>query len=209
VQFLKFTFLYVTIFSFVLSVARPGLAQEDYESEWPCIQRLVDSIPLATVWQGPAIKEFTATWWEDKTLLPLVNELLDETLTEEESADIINGYVETLGKDKDKKLLALFSGLFLRSSELRARQIRGIKEFYRRQIERAERIGLMAKELRNMEQEGVGEESPEYMGLSETLIWNTRIYDERNKLIDYVCEAPVFLEQRLGIQARIILENIQ
>jgi hypothetical protein len=47
------------------------------------------------------------------------------------------------------------------------------------------------------------------MGLSETLIWNTRIYDERNKLIDYVCEEPVFLEQRLGIQARIILKNIQ
>ena len=103
----------------------------------------------------------------------------------------------------------LFSGLFQRSNELRTRQINGIKQFYRRQIERAERIGLMAEELRKMKQEGIGGESPEYEGLSETLIWNSLIYDERNKLTDYVCEEPVLLEQRLGVQARVIRENLQ
>lgn len=208
-RLLKFTFLCASFLGLVLSATRPGLAEEDYESEWPCVQRLVGSIPLATVWQGPAIEEFTATWWEDETLLPVVNELLDETLTEEESVDIINGYARTLEKDKDKKLLVLFSGLFQRSGELRVRQINGIKQFYRRQVERAERIGLMAEELRKMRQEGIDEGSPEYMGLSETLGWNTRIYDERNKLTDYVCEEPVLLEQRLGVQARAILENLQ
>jgi hypothetical protein len=60
-----------------------------------------------------------------------------------------------------------------------------------------------------MQQEGLGEETPEYVGLSETLIWNTRIYDERNKLTDFVCEEPVLLEQRLGVQAKVILENLQ
>ena len=209
VRLLKFTFLCAAVVGLVFSTARPGLAEEDYESEWPCVQRLVDTIPLSTVWQGPSTEEFTATWWEDENLLPLVDELLDETLTEKESADIINGYAQTLGADKGEKLLALFSGLFQRSGELRARQIRGIKQFYRRQIERAERIGLMSEELRKMGKEGIGEESPEYDALSKTLIWNTRIYDERNKLTDYVCEEPVFLEQRLGVQARAILENLQ
>ena len=208
-RFIKFTFLCVSFLGLVLSATRPGLAEEDYESEWPCVQRLVDHIPLATVWQGPSVEEFFDTWWEDDKLLPLVNGLLDETLTEEESADIINGYVETLEKDKDKNLLVLFSGLFQKFNELRTRQINGIKQFYRRQIERAERIGLMAEELRKMKQEGIGEESPEYVGLSETLVWNTRIYDERNKLTDYVCEEPVLLEQRLGVQARAIQENLQ
>ena len=208
-QSLKFTSFCVSFFGLVFSAAPPGLAEEDYESEWPCVQRLVDNISLTTVWQGPSIEEFTATWWEDPTLLPLVNELLDETLTEKESADIINGYVETLEQDKDKQLLKLFSGLFQRSGELRVRQIKGIKQFYRRQIKRAERIALMAEELRKMKKEGFREESPEYVGLSETLIWNTRIYDERNKLTDYLCEEPVFLEQRLGIQAKAIFGNLQ
>ncbi len=207
-RLLKFTFLCVSVVGLVFSAPRHGLAEEDYESEWPCVQRLVDGIPLSTVWQGPSVEEYAAVWWEDETLLPLVDELLDETLTEKESTDIINGYAATLGEDKEKKLLALFSGLFQRSSELRARQIRGIKQFYRRQVERAEHLGLMSEELRKMGKEGIGEESPEYVGLSETLIWNTRIYDERNKLTDYVCEEPVFLEQRLGVQARVILGNL-
>ena len=114
-----------------------------------------------------------------------------------------------LEQDKDKQLLKLFSGLFQRSGELRVRQIKGIKQFYRRQIKRAERIALMAEELRKMKKEGLREESPEYVALSETLIWNTRIYDERNKLTDYLCEEPVFLEQRLGIQAKAIFANLQ
>ncbi len=208
-RFIKFAFLFVFFLSLVFSGVRSGLAEEDYESEWPCVQRLVDHIPLATVWQGPSIEEFSDTWWEDEKLPPLVNELLDETLTDKESADIINGYVETLGKNKDGKLLMLFSGLFKRSSEFRTRQIKGIKKFYRRQIVRGERIGRLAEELRKMKQEGLGEETPEYVGLSETLIWNTRIYDERNKLTDFVCEEPVLLEQRLGVQAKVILENLQ
>ena len=209
VQSLKFTFFCVSFCGFVFSAVPPGLAEEDYESEWPCVQRLVDNISLTAVWQGPSIEEFAATWWEDQTLIPLVNELLDETLTEKESADIINGYVETLEQDKDKQMLKLFSGLFQRFGELRVRQIKGIKQFYRRQIKRAERIALMAEELRKMKKEGLREESPEYVALSETLIWNTRIYDERNKLTDYLCEEPVFLEQRLGIQAKAIFGNLQ
>ena len=50
VRLLKFVFLGVSIFGLVFSSPRPGLAEEDYESEWPCVQRLVDTIPLATVW---------------------------------------------------------------------------------------------------------------------------------------------------------------
>ena len=93
-QYLKFTFFCVSLFGLIFSAAPPGLAEEDYESEWPCVQRLVDNISLTAVWQGPSIEEFTATWWEDPTLIPLVNELLDETLNLELSLLTISHLLE-------------------------------------------------------------------------------------------------------------------
>ena len=39
--------------------------------------------------------------------------------------------------------------------------------------------------------------------------WDTRIFDERNKTIGYVCEVPVLIEQRLFALARAIQQSLE
>jgi hypothetical protein len=35
------------------------------------------------------------------------------------------------------------------------------------------------------------------MALEQKLQWDTRIYDDRNQALTYVCDSPVLLEQRV------------
>jgi len=44
--------------------------------------------------------------------------------------------------------------------------------------------------------------------LSEQLNWDTRVYDEREQSLRYVCETPVLLEQRLFALGRHIAEHL-
>ena len=43
------------------------------------------------------------------------------------------------------------------------------------------------------------------MEANSQLEWNTRVFDQRTRLTEYICEEPVFNTQRLGYQARKIL----
>ncbi|MEM6933245.1 MAG: hypothetical protein AAF526_06590, partial [Pseudomonadota bacterium] len=42
----------------------------------------------------------------------------------------------------------------------------------------------------------------------DKMIWDTRIYQERNKSLIYVCESPVILEKRVFALARMIQDQI-
>ena len=47
-----------------------------------------------------------------------------------------------------------------------------------------------------------------YVNAESRLKWNTRVFDQRTRLTEYVCEEPVFLEQRIGYQARKIIDYL-
>jgi hypothetical protein len=44
--------------------------------------------------------------------------------------------------------------------------------------------------------------------LEQQMTWDTRIFDERNQSLSYVCESPVQLEERAFNLARIIQERL-
>ena len=44
--------------------------------------------------------------------------------------------------------------------------------------------------------------------VEEKLLWDTRIFDEREQSLTYVCESPVLLEQRLFALAREIMAQL-
>ena len=50
---------------------------------------------------------------------------------------------------------------------------------------------------------------PKFAQASAQLKWNTRVFDQRTRLTEYICEEPVFNTQRLGYQARKILSYLQ
>jgi hypothetical protein len=44
--------------------------------------------------------------------------------------------------------------------------------------------------------------------LQNELIWDTRIFDDRQRLLPAICEQPVLLEQRLYQLARAVREDM-
>jgi hypothetical protein len=45
--------------------------------------------------------------------------------------------------------------------------------------------------------------------LQEKLVWDTRIFDERQRSLTYICEQPALLEQRLFALARTIMGHLE
>ncbi len=175
---------------------------------WPCEQRYDPGIGLTTVWNGPPIDDWIDVWWEDADVFEIVETLKDPLLSEEEMQEIIDSFVKTVN-DKDTALRAAFAGLYQRANERRRLQQRGIVRFAERQDQVTRNISETSKKLRKLRKEGVDKEDPEFATLVQKMEWNTRVYDERTRLTEYICEEPVFTVQNLGILARLIEAHLQ
>jgi hypothetical protein len=97
------------------------------------------------------------------------------------------------------KLTALFGRSLQIINQDRASIIAGIKRFAKRQRALAERIRETRATLKTAD--GDSGNSGE---LRETLAWDIRIFDEREKSMTYLCEQPVLLEQRAFALGRTI-----
>ena len=45
--------------------------------------------------------------------------------------------------------------------------------------------------------------------LSNDLIWKTRIFEDRNKVVRFVCEVPTSIDQRLFALGRVIQQEME
>jgi len=193
----------------VAMFALPAIAAEEFnEKDWPCVQRLVPELMLSTVWEGPSL-EGHDKWWQDEAVTVTVGELTDPTLTEAESTEIVDRFVETYNGDTNDALLSVFSGVYEKSGYERRKQFNGILKYVREQRGITKEIARVSAEMRKRRNEGQTAEMEEMKLLQATLEWNTRVYDERDKLTIYLCEEPVLLEQRLGVHSRAIIKHLK
>jgi hypothetical protein len=45
--------------------------------------------------------------------------------------------------------------------------------------------------------------------LSNTLLWETRIFEDRRRVVKFVCEVPTAIDQRLFALGRVIQQDIE
>ena len=105
-------------------------------------------------------------------------------------------------------LVFLFAGLYQKAKDRRNRQYTGIIKFVDRQESLRKAIGDSSKLIRKYRKEKVNIKDKKFLDANAKLEWNTRVFDQRTRLTEYVCEEPVFNTQRLGYQARKILSYI-
>ena len=110
---------------------------------------------------------------------------------------------------QEEKLVLLFAGLYQKAKDRRSRQYSGIIKFVERQEAIRAAIGNASKKLRSLRKQKVDQKNPKFMEANSQLEWNTRVFDQRTRLTEYICEEPVFNTQRLGYQARKILDYIK
>ena len=215
---MRYNFFKVFIGAVILtfsSIANAN-APEKPPKKWPCDQVYNPKLNLTAIWQGPPIEQELKDWWKDDDVIEYVNKLADPVLEESVGVELIEefakkySYFGLIKKPEQKqKLTYLFAGLYQKAKDRRNRQYIGIIKFVDRQESIRKAIGSSSKLIRKYRKAKLDEKDPKFVQASAQLKWNTRVFDQRTRLTEYICEEPVFNTQRLGYQARKILSYLQ
>jgi hypothetical protein len=120
----------------------------------------------------------------------------------------IEAFAARQAADKDRKLTLLFAATLAAVNAERGSIIDGIQRYARRQAKLAGRIQGQIEELNRLSDDGTEERKARRRELEERHLWDTRIYEERERSLSYICEQPVLLEQRIFALAREIMSHL-
>ena len=203
--FIRFFIFYFCLFFSFLNANPPDKSPK----KWPCDQVYNLKLDLQAIWQGPSIEDALKDWWKNDDVIEIVNKLSDPTLSEADGTKMIEDFAKKytyfglIKKSEQRdKLVFMFAGLYQKAFDKRRRQYVGIIKFVDRQEYLRKAIGKASKSLRKLRKEKADLKSPKYVEASSQLEWNTRVFDQRTRLTEYICEEPVYLSQRLGYQSR-------
>jgi hypothetical protein len=186
----------------------PAHAADPRNPDWPCVQAKVPELSPAAMWTGPSIDDVGQSWQDDKAVHDLVTRLAQRRLPLEEAQKAAADFLQASGDARQAKAKLLFAGLFDTFNASRSDVMRGIERYTRRQREYADRIRESTLKLRTL-QDDPKTGAKDTDALSQQLEWDTRIFEDRRRTINYVCEVPVLIEKRLFALARTIQEAME
>jgi len=179
----------------------------DANSNWPCIQRRVEKLTSAQIWDGPSVDDIR-NWWEDKEVSKLVRYLISRRIPIEEAEAAIAKFAESTpeGPERDKRMTLLFAGILHESNSVRSSIVSGIERFQERQLARAEKLKEESSKLAKLhKRRTAGEDVEDEIKKAQELYdWDARVFKEREDNIPLACEIPVEIEQRAFALGRAI-----
>ncbi len=182
-----------------LVIATPALAIDTANPDWPCVQRKVEKLTSAQLWDGPPVDDLTK-WWEDREVGALVRLVVSRRVPMETAEEEIQKFAETMpeGPERDKRLTLLFAGVLDETNKVRSSVVTGIERFQRRQVARSKRLQEQSSKIADLRRRAAkGEDVAGQVGaLQEKYDWNARVFKERQDNIPLACEIPVEIEQR-------------
>lgn len=176
--------------------ALPATAADPADADWPCQQRKVAAISPGQIWSGPSLEAIGESWRDDPIVSDLAHRLAARRTEIEEAKTLIAGFAAAAGENRNQKLAALAAGVLSVINGDRASLIAGIERYAKRQHQLAEKIERQTAELETLPEDGSEAEQSQRADLLEVQAWDTRIFQEREKSLTYVCELPVQLERR-------------
>ncbi|MGI9413492.1 MAG: hypothetical protein ACR2PM_07480 [Hyphomicrobiales bacterium] len=181
------------------------------DPEWPCIQRKVPEITAGVVWTGPQFSDKDRSWQKVPAVADMVTRLSQRRLALDDAKRLIDDFATGLGAQKNLQLTSLFAGLLQTINRERREIMAGIGRYAKKQLALAEKINTTRHEFNAVlsKAELSAEDEKRRDALEEQLSWDTRIFDERQQSLTYVCESPVLLEQRLFALGRQILQHVE
>lgn len=184
----------------------------DMTTDWPCVQRRVDSMSVAQIWDGPPI-DGVKGWFRDPDIASLIEVLSSRRIPQEEGEAAIKRFAEAQPEDKrDERLTLLFAGLWDKVMGQRRTVMSGIVKYQKSQKERAKELERQTTEISELESKlppGIHDDTPEIAALREKFNWAQRIFQERQSNIPLACELPVLIEERLYAFVRAIRADMK
>ena len=192
----------------VAAATESGLAADPRYPDWPCVQAKVPEISLAAVWAGPPLDDATAKWQSDAKVSTLVAKLAARKTPLEEAKQAIAEFLAVSAAEKAAAGKLLFAGLFETLNAQRNSVLNGLERVTRKQRDAAEKIRADTLALQAL-QGASPPDQPKIEELSNQLIWETRIFEDRRRVIGFVCEVPTAIDQRLFALGRVIQQEME
>jgi hypothetical protein len=175
--------------------------------DWPCAQAKVPEISLAAVWAGPPLDDVAGKWKNDDKVDALVARLAARRTPLEDAEKLITDFLST-SKDKIEKGKLLFAGLFDSLNAQRSSVMNGLERVTRKQREAADKIRANTLALHELQDSSTSDQA-KIEQLANQLTWQTRIFEDRNKVVRFACEVPVTIDQRLFALGRTIQQEME
>ena len=176
--------------------------------DWPCTQAKVPEISLAAVWAGPALDDVQNKWKDDAKISALVAKLSARKTSLDEAEKSVKEFLAASASDKSANAKLLFAGLFDTLNAQRSHVMNGLERVSRKQREAADKIREEVLALQAL-QGATPRDEAKVEALSNDLIWKTRIFEDRHKVVRFVCEVPTTIDQRLFGLGRVIQQEME
>jgi hypothetical protein len=201
----------LTALCVLFAVAGPvdrSFAADPRYPDWPCAQAKVPEISLPAVWNGPALDDATSKWKDNARVSALVPRLAARRTPLDEAEKMIAGLLSDPAAQKSETGKLLFAGLFDTLNAQRSSVMRGLERVTRKQREAADKIRSDTLALHAL-QDASPPDAAKIEELGNQLVWETRIFEDRRRVISFVCEVPTAIDQRLFVLGRVIQQEME
>jgi hypothetical protein len=179
-------------------------------SDWPCEQAERPEISTGSVWSGPDPTAAEETWRDDPSVVSLVEQVAPRRMPQDEAVAAIHRFSAGYSADQPAVLTEVFAGLFYTLNKERGEIIRGIRHFNRRQDSLSKRIEGGWKSVDELDANSTDPSVLEQRATWQQAIdWDSRIFDDRQKLLPEICQQPIVIEQRLFALSRAIQDDLK
>lgn len=183
------------------------LAFDPRYPDWPCEQPKVPEISLAAVWAGPSLDDVQNKWKDDPKVSALVAKTAARRTPLDEAEKEVKGYLAS-SADKATAGKVVFSGLFDTLNAERSSVMIGLERFMRKQRAAAQKIRDDTMALQGL-QNASSPDQDKIDQLSNQVLWETRIFEDRRHVVKYVCDVPTTIDQRLFALGRVIQQELE
>jgi predicted NACHT family NTPase len=193
---------------FVAASSEFSLAADPRYPDWPCTQAKVPEISLAAVWAGPPLDDIKDKWKDDAKVSALVPKLAARRTSLEDAQKVITEFLASSAVDKATAGKLLFGGLFDTLNAQRSSVLNGLERITRKQRTAAEKIQADAVAMQALQSASPPDQT-KIEEFGNKLVWQTRIFEDRQRVVKFVCEVPTAIDQRLFALSRVIQQEME
>ena len=188
----------------VFAISMMGMAHSAVQTDpdWPCVQRKQPALSVAQVWPGPAIPDPPPQ--ADAKIAELAQRIALRRTPLDEATQLIEAFK---ANNPPEAQIALFLATFDQIQTARNRVIAGIARYAHKQLALEQEIN----QKRHLFAELSEAQPPDYDAIDKAeaeVDWATRVFVDRKQSLTYVCETPVFLEQRIFALGRALAAGL-
>ena len=188
--------------------SQASIAADPRYRDWPCAQAKVPEISLPAVWAGPPLDDVQDKWKDDSRVSTLVTKVAARRTPLDEAEKDIKEFLASSANDKVTAGKLLFAGLFEALNAQRSSVMNGLERVTRKQREAADKIRADTVALQEM-QSSASPDQAKVDELGNQLTWETRIFEDRRRVVKFVCEVPTAIDQRLFALGRAIQQDME